>query len=118
LPHAVRSQGSENCCRYPNWVIRVVLTVRRSGPVYPNKQTIREPIGTSHSCQTCLSRCKKGRDGALLVTIKRRRAFQTLGQADSVIKELSAGRAEVLFFSDSVSAVGGRASENQPASVL
>src|SRR5712691_2059576 len=30
---------------------RAILTVRRSLPVYPQKQTISEPVGTSHSCQ-------------------------------------------------------------------
>jgi hypothetical protein len=32
-------------------VIRVILIVRRSLPVYPDKQTISEPVGTSHLCQ-------------------------------------------------------------------
>jgi hypothetical protein len=32
----------------PLWVNRVMLTVRRSRPVYPDKQTISEPVGTSH----------------------------------------------------------------------
>jgi acetamidase/formamidase len=40
---------------------------------------------------------------------KDRAPFQTLEQADSVVKELPAGRAEVLFFSGNVGAVGGRA---------
>src|SRR6266851_6978746 len=35
----------------PLRVIRVILTVRRSLPVYPDKQTISEPVGTSHLCQ-------------------------------------------------------------------
>src|SRR6266404_1009531 len=30
---------------------RATLTVRRSLPVYPGKQTISEPVGTSHLCQ-------------------------------------------------------------------
>jgi len=34
-----------------SWVNRVILTVRRSLPVDPDKQTISEPIGTSHLCQ-------------------------------------------------------------------
>jgi hypothetical protein len=29
----------------------VILTMRRSLPVYPRKQTISEPVGTSHLCQ-------------------------------------------------------------------
>jgi hypothetical protein len=32
------------------WVRRVILTVRRSIPVYPDKRTIQEPVGTSHLC--------------------------------------------------------------------
>ena len=30
---------------------RVTLTVGRLLPVYPDKQTISEPVGTSHLCQ-------------------------------------------------------------------
>jgi hypothetical protein len=35
--------------------IGAILTERQSLPVYPDKQTISEPVGTSHSCQmqTC-----------------------------------------------------------------
>jgi hypothetical protein len=35
----------------------VILIARRSLPVYPHKQTISEPVSTSHSCQqpTCQS---------------------------------------------------------------
>jgi hypothetical protein len=33
------------------WVNRVVLTVRRSLPVYPDKQTSSKPVGTSQKCQ-------------------------------------------------------------------
>src|ERR1700680_2855018 len=40
----------------PRWVNRVVLTVRRPFPVYPDKQTIEEPVRTSHSCQKPPSR--------------------------------------------------------------
>src|SRR6266581_3584409 len=29
---------------------RVIFNARRSFPVYPHKQTISEPVGTSHSC--------------------------------------------------------------------
>jgi len=32
------------------WVNPVILTARRSFPVYPQKQTITESVGTSHSC--------------------------------------------------------------------
>jgi len=34
-----------------NGFIRVVLTVCRSLPVFPDKQTISEPIGMSQRCQ-------------------------------------------------------------------
>jgi hypothetical protein len=34
----------------PSGVIRAILTLCRSLPVYPDKQTIQEPVGTSHSC--------------------------------------------------------------------
>jgi hypothetical protein len=51
LPHAVRSQGSENCCRYPNWVIRVVRTVVRLLPVYLDERTSPDRSGMSRSCQ-------------------------------------------------------------------
>src|SRR5262249_46188280 len=30
------------------WANRVILTVRRSLPVHPDKQTYSEPVGTSH----------------------------------------------------------------------
>src|ERR1700692_4274986 len=33
------------------WVNLIVFRVRRSLPVYPNKQTNSEPVGTSHLCQ-------------------------------------------------------------------
>ena len=32
-------------------VIRVILIVRRALPVYPDEQTISEPVGTSHLFQ-------------------------------------------------------------------
>ena len=32
------------------WVNRVILTERRSLPLYPDKQTISEPVGNSHLC--------------------------------------------------------------------
>jgi hypothetical protein len=32
-------------------VIRVILTMHQSLPVYPEKQTIREPVSTSQKCQ-------------------------------------------------------------------
>jgi hypothetical protein len=41
--------------RLPHGVIRVILTVRRSLPVYPDKRTISEPVGTSHLCQMRIS---------------------------------------------------------------
>src|ERR1700682_5871827 len=37
--------------RSPCGVNRVVLTVHRSLPVCPGKQTSSEPVGTSHLCQ-------------------------------------------------------------------
>jgi hypothetical protein len=40
---------SENQCL--EWVNRVTLTVGRLLPVYPDKQTISQPVGTSHLCQ-------------------------------------------------------------------
>jgi hypothetical protein len=47
----------------PLWVIRVILTVRRSLPVYPDKQTISEPVGTSHLCQfQTFSRFRRGQE--------------------------------------------------------
>jgi hypothetical protein len=55
----MRRAAQANWSRLPNhnpprfytaWVIRVILTVRRSLPVYPDKQTISEPVGTSHLC--------------------------------------------------------------------
>ena len=33
------------------WVNRVFPTVRRSLPVYPDKQTFSEPVGMSQTCQ-------------------------------------------------------------------
>jgi hypothetical protein len=35
-----------------HWVNSAVLAVRRSLPVYPNKQTNSEPAATSQKCQT------------------------------------------------------------------
>jgi hypothetical protein len=32
------------------WVNRVILTMRRSLPVYPDKQTFLEPVGMSQKC--------------------------------------------------------------------
>jgi len=37
--------------RLPVWVLRVTLTVRRSLPVFPDKQTFSESVGTSQRCQ-------------------------------------------------------------------
>jgi len=34
-----------------HWVNRVILTERRSLPLYPDKQTISEPVLTSQLCQ-------------------------------------------------------------------
>src|SRR5258708_3819150 len=38
-------------CKYPGWVIRVVLTARRSLPVFLSKRTISEVAGMSQRCQ-------------------------------------------------------------------
>ena len=35
---------------FRNGVIRAILTVRRSLPVYPEKQTFSEPVGMSQRC--------------------------------------------------------------------
>jgi hypothetical protein len=35
----------------PFWVNRVVLTARRSLPVYPDERTYSEPVGMSQRCQ-------------------------------------------------------------------
>src|SRR6202051_4542341 len=51
LPHAVRSQGSENCCRYPNWVNRVVLPLCRLLPVLPEQRTCRCTALSDAMCQ-------------------------------------------------------------------
>jgi hypothetical protein len=47
--------------RCPKRVNLVALTLRRSLPVYPDKQTFSEPVGKSQRCQqrTCTS-CRKG----------------------------------------------------------
>ena len=50
LPHEVRSQGSENCCRYPKWVNRAGLPLRRSLPVLPCEQTWAASFGMSQRC--------------------------------------------------------------------
>jgi hypothetical protein len=56
----MRRAAQANWSRLPNhnpprfytaWVIHVILTVRRSLPVYPDKRTISELVGTSHLCQ-------------------------------------------------------------------
>jgi hypothetical protein len=35
----------------PVWVRRVGFVMSALGPVYPDKQTISEAVGTSHLCQ-------------------------------------------------------------------
>jgi hypothetical protein len=56
------------------WVIRAILTVRRSLPVYPDKQTIPPPAGTSHMCQ----------DATLAPTMPHRRADEQLRKIGDV----------------------------------
>ena len=61
VAQAAKLQAGRNCDRVGVWfrktlsvrfgVNRVMLTVRRSRPVYPDKQTISEPVGTSHLCE-------------------------------------------------------------------
>ena len=48
------------------WVNRTILTARRSLPVYPDKQTILEPIGSSHSCQYQKRGCRSITSGSVL----------------------------------------------------
>jgi hypothetical protein len=43
----MRTAGLVRC---PSWVNRVVLTVRRSLPVYPDTQTFSESVGMSQTC--------------------------------------------------------------------
>ena len=51
----------------PRWVNLVVLTVRRSLPVYPNKQTISESVGMSQRCQDRTHASQQKVDGDLIM---------------------------------------------------
>jgi hypothetical protein len=46
-----RKQTFQDCLS----LFRVKLVVDRALPVYPGKQTISEPVGTSHFCQSTKS---------------------------------------------------------------
>jgi hypothetical protein len=47
LPHAVRSQGSENCCRYPKWVISESQKTPCPRPLFPQQRTLLHRVVTS-----------------------------------------------------------------------